>query len=98
MKVTVSYEDHSAFVLPEVEANVLHHFGEYATVKIEADSNKPDDIIFFGIQQLITFEHLSLIFDSDMYAKDLEVLKQKVRDQLNTILNSVILENELKAK
>lgn len=98
MLVTVKYQDDSAFVLAEVERNVKHHFGKFAEIRIEADSNKPEDILYFGIQQLVTSEHLSLIFDSDMYAKDLVLFKQVTMEQLSSILNQVIKDNEQKVK
>lgn len=97
MQVTVKYRDDSAFVLAEVERNVKHHFGPFAEIHVESDSNKPEDILYFGIQQLITGEHLSLIFDSDMYAKDLIKFKQTTMEQISSILNQVIEDNELKA-
>jgi len=98
MQVTVKYRDDTAFVLAEVERNVKHHFGQYAEVRVEADSNKPEDVIYFGIQQLITSEQLGLLFDSEMYTKDLVNLKAEVMAQLADILNQVIIDNELKVK
>lgn len=98
MRVNITYHDDTAFVLAEVERNIKHHFGQHAEVRIEADSNDPLSVIYFGIQQLITTEHLGLLFDSDMYAKDIVEFKKIVLAQLSSILTQVVLDNELKVR
>jgi len=61
------------------------------------ESSNAHDLIYFGIQQMLTHEQLSLIYDSNgTYQKDLQKLRAEVLYKLQEIVDTVIVDNEAK--
>lgn len=97
MEVTITYTDNSSFTKEEVVRRALHNYGKMASVKVMPDSTNAHDLIYFGIQQIITHEQLSLIYDNGCtYTKDVKKLRAEVLYKLEEILDSVIVDNESK--
>lgn len=97
MQVTITYTDNKSFTKEEIVRNALHLHGKSADVKIMPESSNAHDLIYFGIQQMITHEQLSLIYDSNgTYQKDLQKLRAEVLYKLQEIVDTVIVDNEAK--
>jgi hypothetical protein len=55
------------------------------------------DLIYFGLQQLLTHEQLSLFYDSgDSYQQDIKKLRSDVLYKIEEIIDQVIIDNESK--
>lgn len=97
MQVTITYTDNKSFTKEEVVRNALHIHGKTADVKVMPESSNAHDLIYFGIQQMLTHEQLSLIYDSNgTYQKDLQKLRAEVLYKLQEIVDTVIVDNEAK--
>lgn len=97
MKVRITYHDHSSLTKDEVISQAKELFGEYTEVEIFPSSNDPWDIVYFGLQQALTYDQLGLLFDSGpLYASRVEELRRKVLDRLTNELNTVIKDNEVR--
>lgn len=97
MKVILKYNS-DALNLDEVMHQVKHFTGtDFLSVQLIPDGNDPEDFIYFGIQQLITTEQLSLIYDTGpLYTSKLAALRANVLSKLENITNEVIQDNENK--
>jgi len=49
MKITLSYYDTDSFTVEEVVKQAVHNYGKAVKVDITPESNKPHDLIYFGI-------------------------------------------------
>lgn len=97
MKVRITYHDHTSLTKDEVIRQAKELFGEYADVEIFPSSNDPWDIVYFGLQQALTYDQLGLIFDSGgLYPQKVEELRSEILDRLKTELNTVIKDNEVR--
>lgn len=97
MHVTITYTDNKSFTKEEIVRNAMHLHGKTADVKVMPESSNAHDLIYFGIQQMITHEQLSLIYDSNgTYQKDLQKLRAEVLYKLQEIVDTVIVDNEAK--
>lgn len=97
MKVTITYHDHDSFTVEEVVKQAVHNYGKAAQVEITPESTMAYDHIYFGLQQLITHEQLSLLFDKDTaYQKDIKKLRDNVLFKVTEIIDQVIIDNESK--
>lgn len=97
MKVRITYHDHTSLTKDEVIRQAKELFGEYTEVEIFPSSNDPWDIVYFGLQQALTYDQLGLIFDSGgLYEGKVEELKAEVLDRLKHELNTVIKDNEVR--
>lgn len=97
MQVTITYHDDTSLTVEEVVSQAVHNYGKLAEVKIMPDSTLPHDLIHFGIQQIITHEQLSMLFDkSACYEKDIKKLRSEVIYKITEIVDQVIIENEAK--
>ncbi len=97
MHVTIEYHDNDSFTKEEVVRNATHHFGRGAVVKVMPDSTNAHDLIYFGIQQIITHEQLGLLFNNkDTYQKDIQKLRVEALAKMSEILDTVIIDNEAK--
>lgn len=95
MQVTITYIDNDSFTKEEVVRNAIQLHGKTADVKVMPESSNAHDLIYFGIQQIITHEQLSLIYDSNgSYHKDLKRLRAEVLYKLQEIVDTVIVDNE----
>jgi hypothetical protein len=61
------------------------------------ESTMAYDHIYFGLQQLITHEQLSLLFDRDnTYQQEIKKLREHVLYKITEIIDQVIVDNESK--
>ena len=97
MKVTLSYHDTESFTVEEVVSQAIHNYGRQVKVEITPESTKAHDLIYFGLQQMVTHQQLSILYDKgNTYQADLKKLRSEVLYKLEEILNQVIIDNESK--
>lgn len=97
MKVTITYHDNESLTVEEVVRQATHNYGKSAKVEIEPESWIAYDAIYFGLQQLITHEQLSLLYDrGSNYQQDLKKLRSDVLYKVQELLDQVIIDNESK--
>ena len=66
-------------------------------IEIMPESTMAYDHIYFGLQQLITHEQLSLLYDKDTaYQQDIKKLRESVLYKITEIIDQVIIDNESK--
>ena len=95
MKVSISYNDDASLTVEEVVKQAQHNYGKSAKVEVFADSLAPHDLIYFALQQIITYRQLSLLYDNKYsYQKDIKVLRAEVLSKVEEIVDSVIIDNE----
>jgi hypothetical protein len=97
MKVTITYHDNESFTIEEVVKQAVHNYGKSATVEVMPESTMAYDHIYFGLQQLVTHEQLSLLFERDAgYQQDIKKLREEVLYKVTEIIDQVIIDNESK--
>lgn len=97
MQVTITYTDSNSFTKEEVVRQAVHNYGKFAQVEVRPESGNAHDLIYFGLQQIITHRQLSLVYDkSSNYQADLIALRRETLGKLEEILDSVIIDNETK--
>lgn len=97
MKVTITYHDNESFTMEEVVKQAVHNYGKAAQVEITPESTMAYDHIYFGLQQLITHEQLSLLYDrGSAYQQDIKKLRDQVMYKITEIVDQVIIDNESK--
>lgn len=97
MKVTITYHDNESFTVEEVVKQAVHNYGRLAQVEIMPESTMAYDHIYFGLQQLITHEQLSMLFDrGSSYQQDIMRLRDQVIYKVTEIVDQVIVDNESK--
>ena len=97
MEVTLKYTDTESLTIEEVVKNAVQNYGRMVKVEIAPDSTLLYDYITFGIQQLISHEQFSLLFERGAnYQASVGKLREKVKTSLLEILDQVIIENEAK--
>jgi len=97
MKVTITYHDNESLTVEEVVRQAVHNYGKQAKIEIMPESTIAYDLVYFGIQQLITHEQLSLIYDSGgSYQVDIKKLRSDILYKLEEIIDQVIIDNESK--
>ena len=97
MKVTITYHDNDSFTIEEVVKQAVHNYGKAAQIEIMPESTLAYDHIYFGLQQLITHEQLSLLYDKDTaYQQDIKKLRESVLYKVTEIIDQVIIDNESK--
>ncbi len=97
MKVTISYHDNDSFTVEEVVKQAMHNYGRSVAVEVMPESTMAYDHIYFGLQQLITHEQLSLLFEKDAaYQQDIKKLREQVLYKVTEIIDQVIIDNESK--
>ena len=78
MKVTITYHDNQSFTVEEVVKLATDNYGKTAQVEVMPESTMAYDHIYFGLQQLITHEQLSLLFERDAsYQQDIKNYDKK---------------------
>lgn len=99
MKITLSYYDTDSFTVEEVVKQAVHNYGKAVRVDITPESNKPHDLIYFGLQQIITHQQLSLLFDDKLgYQASIQKLRNETLFKIQEILDQVIIDNESKVE
>lgn len=99
VRVTITYYDEDSLTVEEVEARAKRNYGKYVQVEVKPSSSSPQDYIYFALQQIITHEQLSLLFDDkSTYPTKIEELRSNALALLQQELSAVIKDNELKSK
>ena len=97
MRVTITYHDNESFTMEEVVKQAVHNYGKGIQVDITPESTMAYDHIYFGLQQLITHEQLSLLYDSGAtYQQDLKKLREQIMYKITEIVDQVLIDNESK--
>jgi hypothetical protein len=97
MKVTITYHDSESFTVEEVVKQAIHNYGRLAQVEVMPESTMAYDHIYFGLQQLITHEQLSLLFDrGSTYQQDIKRLRNQIIYKVTEIVDQVFIDNESK--
>jgi hypothetical protein len=97
MQVTITYNDDQSFTKEEIVRTAVHNYGKAIEVKVMPDSTNAHDLIYFGIQQMVTHEQLSLVYDKTAsYQSDLKKLRAEALYKLQEILDAVLVDNEAK--
>lgn len=97
MRVQITYVDQDSFTVEEVVKQAVKNYGKQIQVEVMPESTIAYDHIYFGIQQLVTHEQLSLLFDKGGdYHNSLQKLRSQVLYKITEILDQVIVDNESK--
>lgn len=97
MKVTITYHDTQSFTMEEVVKQATDNYGKTAQVEVMPESTMAYDHIYFGLQQLITHEQLSILFDrGSAYQQEVKKLREQVLYKITEIIDQVIIDNESK--
>ena len=97
MKITLTYFDDESFTREEVVKQAVHNYGKAVDIQIMPSSTKPHDLIYFGLQQIITHEQLGLLFDDKLgYQASMQKLRNETLYKIEEILSQVIIDNESK--
>lgn len=98
MKAIVKFFDESALTVEEVVSRVEQGLGvKPSSIEVYPDSGEPLDHIYFGIQQLITYRQLDVLFSTGpLYQTKLAQLRAEVLELIENELDRVISDNEQK--
>jgi deoxycytidylate deaminase len=97
MQITIKYNDSTSLTKEEVVHAAINNYGKYAVVEVMPDSTNAHDLISFGIQQIITHEQLSLLYEKNSnYNKAIKTIRAEVLNKLQELLDAVIIDNESK--
>lgn len=97
MKVTIEYHDTEALTVEEVVAQAVHNYGQMAKVSVMPESTIAYDLIYFGLQQLVTHEQLSILYDKDSnYQYEIKRLRNDVVYKVTEIIDQLLIDNESK--
>lgn len=95
MKVTITYRDSESLSVEEVVRQAEHNYGKGIKVETMPDSTAAYDLIYFGLQQIMTHEQLSLIYERNGdYQGSLKKLRSTVLYKIQEIVDQVIVDNE----
>lgn len=97
MNITIKYTDTESLTKEEIIRTAEHNYGKNISVQVMPESTNAHDFIYFGLQQIITHEQLSLLFDkTSNYNIAIKKLRQEVLYKVEEILDSLIIDNESK--
>lgn len=97
MKVTLTYHDNESLTVEEVVRQAVHNYGKTVKVEVMPESTIAYDLIYFGLQQLVTHEQLSLMYDKGAsYQADIKKLRSETLYKVQELINQVIIDNESK--
>ena len=97
MQVTISYSDEHSLTMEEIVHQAVHNYGKQVVVKVMPDSTKAHDLIYFGLQNIITHKQLSMWYDDKvMYNTNMQKLRNETLYKLQEILDQVVIDNESK--
>lgn len=97
MKVIIEYTDNTSLTVEEIVKQAEINYGKFIKIDISPESTMAYDHIYFGLQQLITYRQLNLLYDKTVdYPSAVKSLKQEVLDKTTEILDQVIIDNESK--
>lgn len=99
MHVSIKYIDTDSFTKEEVVRTAMDNYGRNIQIKVMPDSTNPHDMIYFALQQMITHQQLSLVFDKSMdYQVEIKKLRAEALYKLEEVLDTVIVDNEDKVQ
>lgn len=97
--VTITYHDDTSLTIEEIVKQATVNYGNMTTVEVTASSQLPHDQIYWAIQQIVTHEQISKIFDKSCnYNTEISKIKSKLLKDISEILDQVILDNEIKVE
>lgn len=97
MKITLTYHDTDALTVEEVVRQAEHNYGKSVRVEVTPESTKAHDLIYFGLQQIITHQQLGLLFDDKLgYQAGIQKLRNETLYKVEELLSQVIIDNESK--
>ena len=97
MKVNITYHDLDSLTVEEVVRQAEHNYGKNVKVEVTPESWIAYDAIYFGLQQLITHEQVSLLYDKGSdYQTDIKKLRSDVLFKVHELIDQVIIDNESK--
>ena len=97
MKVNIEYFDTESLTVEEVVRQAVHNYGKNVKVEVMPESTIAYDLIYFGLQQLLTHEQLSLLFArDDSYQENIRKLRSDILYKVHEIIDQVIIDNESK--
>ena len=97
MQVTIKFHDTESLTVEEIVRAAVHNYGKTVDVEILPDSTKAHDMIYFGLQQILTHEQLGIFYDDKhSYHSELQKLRNKTLIKLQEILDQVIVDTESK--
>jgi hypothetical protein len=97
MQVTIKYTDDHSLTVEEIVQQATHSYGKYVEVSVTPESFKPHDLIYFGMQQIMTHQQLSMFYDDKhTYAINIQKLRAETLYKVQEILDQVIVDNEAK--
>lgn len=97
MQVTIKYHDSESLTVEEIVRGATQNYGKAVEVEILPDSTKAHDMIYFGLQQIMTHEQLSIFYNEKYsYQTELQKLRNRTLLKLEEILDQVIIDNESK--
>ena len=97
MQITIKYQDDTSLTKEEILRQSYHNYGKSAEVSIMPDSTKAHDLIYFGLQNIITHDQLSMFYDDKVgYQKNIQKLRNDTLYKIQEILDQVIIDNESK--
>lgn len=97
MEVTIKYNDEHSLTVEEVVKQAEFNYGKSVVVDIMPDSTKAYDLIYFGLQQIMTHQQLSMLYDDKSgYQSKLKNLRSETLFKLQEIIDQVIIDNEAK--
>lgn len=95
MKVNITYHDNDSLTVEEVVRQAVHNYGKDCKVEVMPESTIAYDLIYFGLQQLITHEQVSLLYDnSTSYQHEVKKLRGDIVYKVLEIIDQVIIDNE----
>lgn len=97
MEVTIKYNDEHSLTVEEVVKQAEANYGKSVVVDVMPDSTKAYDMIYFGLQQIMTFKQLSMLFDDKLgYQSKLKDLRNETLVKVREIIDQVLIDNESK--
>ena len=97
MQVKIIYNDNDSLTMEEVVKQARDNYGPLADITVSPDSSMAYDLIYFGLQQLITKEQISMLYEKNgNYNGDIKQLRSKVLQKVTDITDQVIVDNESK--
>ena len=97
MEVTIKFNDEHSLTVEEIVKQAEQNYGRSVVVDVMPDSTKAYDLIYFGLQQIMTHQQLSMLFDDKSgYQSKLKNLRSETLFKLQEIIDQVIIDNESK--
>ena len=97
MEVKITYNDLHSLTIEEIVRQAEHNYGKNVTVSVMPDSLKPHDLIYFGLQQIISHRQFSMLYDDKFgYQAAIQNLRNETLYKIQEILDQVIIDNEAK--